>query len=211
MKKKNEIKLNLGSGIHLIEGFINVDISFDLKDLEEGIRRNSGTYANAVIDKGAKFVRGSIAELPFKDNYADYIEAIDSIEHVSFRQIGTAFNELYRVLKPRGTLVMMTTDFNELAALWTKDIAGKPFDFSKYLNLMEVIYGHQIGGEGETHKTPFNLDFMTQLLLVSGFQKKNIEIFMYPTGTTASPVFQTQPWPKGHVARTTMIHVIAKK
>ncbi len=210
---KKSIQLNLGSGIHLIKNFINIDIAFDLKDLEEGIRTKSGTYANAIIDKGAKFVRASISSLPFKDNYADYIEALDSIEHVSFRQIGTAFNEIYRVLKPGGKLAMITTDFNELARLWVRDVADKPFNFKVYLNLMEVIYGHQIGGDGETHRTPFTVDFMKELLLVSGFQKKNIKIFVYPTGTKATPIFKTQtrPWSEDAVMRTTMIHVEAIK
>ena len=208
---KKEIKLNLGCGVHLVKDFINVDIAFDLKDLEEGIRTKQGLYANAVIDEGAKFVRASMVQLPFPDNYADYIESLDSIEHVGFRDISVAIQEMYRVLKPKGKLVLMTVDFNELARLWMNDIVDKPYDANKYINLMQVIYGNQIGGSEECHKTLFNVDFLTHLLVYADFKKENIKIKIYPTGNTELPPFKTQKWDEGHFMRTSMIYLEAIK
>lgn len=208
---KKQIKLNLGCGVYFVKDFINVDKAFERKQLEEGIKTKDGLFMNAKIDKGAEFVRADMTSLPFKDNYADYIETIDAIEHVEFRKVAEAFSEMYRVLKPKGKLVLATTDFNELARLWHETISGQPFDFQRYINLMEVIYGNQIGGDAESHKTAFNVDFLTILLGYAGFKKEGVKITIYPTGTTSHPPIQTQKWPKNAMMRTSMILVEAIK
>ena len=139
-KNKEEIWLNLGSGVSLADGFINVDNFFDRKDLEEGQRTKKGLFANARIKKDTQFIRADICNLPFEDNYADYIECNDVIEHQEMGDVVTALKEMYRVLKPGCKLGLSTTNFDELAKLWTVNVSGNSFktkeDWERLLNFI---------------------------------------------------------------------------
>ena len=186
MKNKKEIWLNLGCGVSLADNFINVDNFMSLKDLKEGARTKKGMFCNARIPKGAKFVKGDMCALPFEDNYADYIECNDAIEHMPQTSVHTALTEMYRVLKPGGKLGLSTTNFDELARLWTQDVTGNPLntpkDFEKYQTLANVIYGHQ-ASLGEYHKVPFNPYLIGYHLQSAGFKLENITITIHPTNS----------------------------
>lgn len=54
----------------------------------------------------SKRVVGSILKMPFKDNSFDYVVSSEVIEHVT--DPDKALKELYRVLKPGGTLALTT-------------------------------------------------------------------------------------------------------
>jgi len=186
MKKKKEIWLNLGSGVSLADDFINVDNFFTLEDLKNGIKTKSGPFMYARVPKGAKFVKADMCALPFEDNYADYVECSDAIEHIGMRMVPTALKEMYRVLKPGGKLGLETTNFDELARLWTDNITGKPLltdqDYKQYLTLSQVIYGHQMS-DGEYHRTPFNPVSLVYHLVNAGFKLENIVLTIYPTSS----------------------------
>lgn len=214
MKK---ISLNLGCGIYLIGGFINVDKFYTLKQLKE----KKGDMCNTVIEKGAKFVQADMCALPFRDNYADYIETMDAVEHITFKKLIPVFSEMYRVLKSGGKLVIVTTNFDQLAELWTEKIAGKSLDNDKimkdYLDLMEVIYGNQ-NHPGEFHTVPFNPYFLGFLLQKVGFKKKDIKMRVYPMGSKcpSRKILKASRFSSNNrkikwVARTDMILVQAKK
>ena len=186
MKKQEPVWLNIGSGVGLADPpFINVDNFFSLEDLKKGKGNKGSPYMNARIPKGVRFVKGDMCDLPFKDNYADYIECNDAIEHVGIYSVEKALREFLRVLKPGGKLAITTTNFNELARLWTAEVTDNLFktqeDINKYMSLAHVIYGNQ-KGPGEYHRVPFNPVFMSYLLLSAGFNLKNLVISIYPTG-----------------------------
>jgi predicted SAM-dependent methyltransferase len=211
-KTKKKVKLNLGCGITVVgDGFINVDKFYTLKQLKEA----KGTFRDAKVARGAKYVQADMLDLPFKDNYADYIETIDVIEHISFRFILKAFMEMYRVLKPGGKLCAVTANFDALARMWTDGIEGMVLDnqpnFDKFYNLMEVIYGNQAYG-GEFHTTPFNPQFSTLLLKQAGFDLTKVKIIIYPIGSDAiGKKIKTQKWGKGCGVRTETILIEAIK
>ncbi|MFQ5788592.1 MAG: methyltransferase domain-containing protein [Thermodesulfobacteriota bacterium] len=168
---KKEVKLNIGCGIRLVKDFINVDKYIRLEDLLHGEKTKQGIYANAKVEEGAEFIQGDILDLPFEDNYADYILCVDVIEHIRMREVPKALSELYRVLKPGGKMTMMTTDFDDLVDIWN-ELRKKPFDVDKYLDVVEIIYGNQAGfGEAELHKSAFNADFLNLSLQTAGFKK----------------------------------------
>ncbi len=182
--------MKLGSGVSLADGFINVDNYFDLKDLEEGQKKKKGHFQKARVTKDTKFVRADICDLPFEDNYADYIECNDVIEHQPMRMVGVFLKEIYRVLKPGCIAGICTTNFDELARLWSINITGNKFetteDWEKYIKLSQVIYGNQ-AGEGEFHKVAFNPFTIAYHLQVAGFKAENIVIHIFPTNSPKRP------------------------
>lgn len=211
--KKQPVCLNLGSGVVLAPPpFINVDKYLKLEDL----KAKKGIYANAVVPKDAQFVQADLCDLPFQDNCADYIESLDTIEHLPFRKTGTAFLEMYRVLKPGGKLCLLTPNFDGIAQLWIEEVKGKPIvtkeDIEKYFDFMQVAFGNQIH-EGEFHKTPFNPFFLGHLLMAVGFKEQNIKMNIYPKHCKDWPPFQTKPKKKfkGQIFRTEYIWVEATK
>ena len=192
-KKETPIWLNIGCGVSLAKPpFINVDNFFDIKDLEYGQKTKKGMYKNARIPKGAMFVRGDMCDLPFDDNYADYIECNDAIEHIPMNLILKALSEMYRVLKPGGKLGLSTTNFDELAKLWNLHIVGRTLstddEKKRYFTLSQVIYGNQ-AGPGEFHKSPFNPFSLGYYLQNAGFKLGDISITIFPTN---SPVRMPQ-------------------
>lgn len=191
-KKKGEIWLNLGCGVSLNENFINVDNYFTLEDLKEGQKTKEGLFKNARVTKDTKFIKADIMHLPFEDNYADYIECNDVIEHQPMNNVLPVLKEIYRVLKPGGKLGLGTTNFDELARLWTTNVTGNllltQLDWERYTKLCQVIYGNQAGlGDGEFHKSAFNPPTIAYYLQNAGFKLKDIIINIFPTNSPNLP------------------------
>ncbi len=198
-----KVKLNLGCCGMIAPGFHNVDLY--LPDEQ----------AKGIIDKmkekdkkNTVFTRAAIQNLPFKDNYADYIETVDMIEHLPFRDIPAAFSEMYRVVKPKGGVCISTTNFDDVVDVWLKESKKltkmmtkgeditKMFDptfsgddwstvSSKSINrAMMVIYGNQFHG-GEIHMNAFTPAIMYAHLRNAGFKDKNIKIVVHKRGSKA--------------------------
>ena len=177
MKK---IKLNLGCGVRALRDFINVDKFIT----EKGIKSHKGFFINSIWEKGAKFVQADILKLPFPNDYADYIEMIEVIEHLRFRDVIPAFKEIRRVMKKGAKLLFTCPNFDGLAIDWLqmKCRMGEQFDPVTYVNVMMSIMGNQVGlDEGEIHKSLFNPQWTNFCLVLSGF--KGGEILIYSKGT----------------------------
>lgn len=201
---KNEILLNIGCGIHLLSGFINIDKYHTLED----IRSQKGIYKNGVVEKGAKFIQADVLALPFPDNHADYIECLDVIEHLPFLDIKRALVEMRRVLKPNCSLVLFTNNFDDVAKMWMDTIAGRDLDAEQYRNVQEIIYGNQ-AGDGEFHKTAFNPAFINYMMQLAGFT--NFKMVLYPQYCKDRPPFRGAVPPADATARNGMIFVEAVK
>ena len=204
MSKRGGIRLNLGCGVVLAPGFINVDKFFTLADL----RRKEGIYGNAEVPDGAHFVQADLADLPFEDGVAEYVESIDCVEHLPFRDLPAAFAEMYRVLRPGGKLALMTSSFDNLARLWLDNMTDgwKP---EAYEELVQLLYGNQLG-PGEFHCNPFNGWIMKHYLEGAGF--RDFKITVYPHNSTERPPIQTQEWgPETLYIRSDMLWVEAVK
>lgn len=187
MKKKDEVWLNLGCGVSLADKpFINIDNSFELEDLVDGINRKDPAYVNARVPKECSFIQTSMTKLPFEDGTVDYIEANDSIEHLSWNEVDVALKEMFRVLKIGGKLAISTLNFDALAKLWTEFVTGnnlsKQEDVDRYVLLAKAIYGNQVH-TGEFHKVPFNPYSIAYRLKEAGFDINKINITIFPTGT----------------------------
>jgi predicted SAM-dependent methyltransferase len=115
------LRLNLGSGAEVLDGFTNVDLYDETAD-----------------------VRADICELPFDDNSVDEIVALQVIEHVPYQKSEQMFSEMYRVLKPECFALVETPDIevvcrkileDGLEDKWIYNLVGqyyRPWDKDRY-------------------------------------------------------------------------------
>ena len=154
---KEIIFLNLGCGSELLKSpFINVDL--------EGKKQ-----------KG--FVKADVRDLPFPDNYADYILAREVLEHIPLLNVMNTLVEWVRVLKPGGRMVITCPNFNLMAL----DFLHTKFNFKEFHDMSRGFYGSQ-RSKYDIHLTPINpefLNYLLQQLPVKG------EIKSYPRGSKA--------------------------
>lgn len=195
-KESKPIKLNLGCGIELQPGFINVDM-IPLKWLKE----KSGLYSKAKV--AGKYVRGDVRKLPFKDNYADYIIASEILEHIPLADVNKTLREWVRVLKPGGKMIITCPDFNAIANDWVREMINAPFDPAVYGDTAQVIYGSQIGA-GEFHKCPITPQFFQYYLGSMGLKEGKIKV--YPKGTPTID-YDGKPAKPNYVYRNGVVHV----
>lgn len=205
------IKLNLGSGVALIGGFINVDMAFS----EEEIRKNvgKGMFKNGFIQEGAKFVQADICDLPFEDNYADYVESVNVFEHITHWNVEKALSETLRVMKPGAKFRLVVPNMDGMALEWLRMATFIKFEPKYYTETMHVMYGNQIGGDLETHRTAFNVRYLEYLLDKVGFHKFNIASYNIHTPANLLPELETNPGSKdkGGYLRNDTIYAEAYK
>ena len=143
------IKLNIGCGRKLKEGYINIDLR--------------KTKPEVVV--------ADIRKLPYKNNTVDEIYANDVFEHVPFNESVDLLTHWVSKLKPRGVLKLQTTDACGLArsmlkqtsvsgieAFIRKTFGGQDYKFNFHFTaghpvLMEH-YLRQAGIKGEITITP---------------------------------------------------------
>lgn len=81
-------------------------------------------------EKGVVVKEGAFERMPFDDSFFDVVLSIDSIEHVASRE--RAINEIKRVLKKEGELVVFTPAYDSLTWLigerFVNLITGNPSD-----------------------------------------------------------------------------------
>ena len=192
-----KIKLNLGSGIHVKRGFINVDLYE-----EHDLRNHTGVCKNSIWEKGAKYIKADIRKLPFKDNYADYIELFEVLEHLPFREVIPTLIEIRRVMKPKAKLLLHTPNFDGLMRDWIEMLLT-PFDAQRYIDVTETVFGNQ-RAMGEFHQCPFNPAFMNYCLTQAGF--KQGKQFNAPRGAPV-PTFGSEKADKTKVMRNDVLFV----
>ena len=93
-------KLNLGSGYHVLDGWLNADVFPPLKKVLK-------------IDATKKY--------PFDDQTFDYIFSQHMIEHVSYAQGQQMLKECFRILKDGGKIRISTPDLLFLISLYQSE------------------------------------------------------------------------------------------
>src|SRR4051812_42175659 len=78
----------------------------DAIDLDPQRVRNARTYHNV---SNVEYRLGNAEELPYADNTYDKVVSVCALEH--FHRPDTAIGEAYRVLKPKGRLVLHVDSF----------------------------------------------------------------------------------------------------
>ncbi len=99
--------------------------------------------------------------LPYDDNFFDVIYSKSVIEHFHYPE--KVISEIFRVLKPKGQVITLTPD-------WT--------------------YVYKTFYEDYTHRTPFTMTSLRDILLIHGFEQVQVEEFLQ------LPVVWKLPWVK---------------
>lgn len=199
-------KLNLGCGVWLRKGYINVDNYFTLEDL----KGKKGQFLNAKIDKGAEFLQADVRKLPLPSDFAEHVEMHQTLEHINMHQIVDTLKEVRRVMKPGAKLIIDVPFFTGLAIDWLEMVSSQEFDPAKYYDVAETIFGNQYAdSHGEVHKTPFTPQFMNFCLYNAGFEKG--EMVIIPKGAKVPAIGELAKADKKSVTRNALLVVEAVK
>lgn len=150
MPLPDNVKLNLGCGNDVRDGFINIDLFSD----------------------NPKVVFGDIRKLDLADEVADYILASDVLEHFSHRETDNILSEWNRVLKTDGTLDLRLPNIRlQIEAYqrgdWNADVASY------------MIFGGQTN-PGDYHCIGFDEKTISAHLDKAGFIVESIENQDFP-------------------------------
>jgi SAM-dependent methyltransferase len=119
----SDIKLNLGCGDKIIDGYINVDV----------VQERSGRQPDIVCD---------IRKLQvFQDNYCDEILSVHVIEHFWRWEVEPILKEWMRVLKPGGKIILECPNLKSACEEFIKnpDLGSLPGPEGQ--RTMWVLYG----------------------------------------------------------------------
>jgi len=155
----NDIKLNLGCGNDLREGYINCDV-----------REIKGVNLCFDLEEHA---------LPFQDGIISEIVLRDALEHINWRKTEWLLNECYRVLKPNGKIYIQTPD---LEAIAKKVILNPDFKYGELSGFKAIsywVYG-ALDYKENLHKSGFTIPTLKQLLESLGF---TVDCIMNDGGT----------------------------
>lgn len=105
------------------------------------------------------------AELPIASDEWDGVFSKFAIEHISWRKVGGFIAELYRILKPGGTVVVVTANA-EAQMRWALGRSGEDWDE----RVSQCLGGDQDYPEN-THKVFFNPAYIARLFRAAGFDR----------------------------------------
>ena len=110
------MKLNLGCGAEVVDGWVNVDYSL-------GARLAKVPVVNAVVKTTGIFeirwnpqifIHDLTTRFPWQDNTADVVYTSHTLEHMSLSDGTTFLHECVRVLKPGGILRIIVPDLRPI-------------------------------------------------------------------------------------------------
>ena len=185
------IKLNIGCGGNPLKDYINID-----QDSLEQIKKR---YPEKKFEDDLILKNYDIFNLPLDDSSVDEIKSDSLIEHLTFIQEKSFFNEIKRVIKVGGRLEVSTPDFEMTVKQWLaakddwKDFFRDDDEairqnhwFGNYTNkpnnrwgyLLAAIFGSQ-NGEGQFHKNCYTEKKLIAICKKIGIKIVNIERFQW--------------------------------
>ncbi len=154
------LKLHLGCGYKILDGYVNIDLYSPAADLKMDI-----------VDLSC-----------FKDSSVDEIYLNAVFEHLYVFEQMKALAEWWRVLKPGGKLVMRSIpDFDEIARAYISAAPGNDglrFDIEEVSRYTHGAYGRD-NRLGQIHKDVFTKPKMRKLLERVGFKVISMENVCY--------------------------------
>jgi SAM-dependent methyltransferase len=149
------VKLNLGCGLDVREGYINIDV----RKVHPKI---------LVLDLEKELLK------PFPDNSAEEIIAKDFVEHLSWRVVEDFLKDCFRVLKSGGRMYIQVPDLEAIAKKVILDPNFKYGELEGWKAISFWVYGGQEYPEN-THRAGFTIPTLKKLLESIGFIVERIE------------------------------------
>lgn len=134
-KNANPRLLQVGGGHYTLPGWINGDLI------------------------GGEIYLNATAPLPFADESIDRVFAEHFIEHITYEAAEGFLSEVFRVMKPGGTLRLATPDLEKLCALYRGD--------NEFVDMQTVIDRHS---KNHSRKVPTSAHFMNDIFRLWGHQ-----------------------------------------
>jgi predicted SAM-dependent methyltransferase len=152
------MKLNIGCGLNILDGYVNVD----------KIKTTPDTVVKDILN------------LDYPDDSAEEIYVRHVIEHFFEADIKTLLKSCHRMLQPGGKLVIETPDFERIVEAWTKGILSKEL-------LNKVLFGFAASANTRErelhmmHKFVFDEALLASFLVEQGFTVESVEKGVRPS------------------------------
>jgi len=190
---KNElVKLNLGSGLRVKQGWINIDASPNAlisawpKFILKISYRISGAKHNFSFEQYYDILRNNrfichnlIFGIPFINNCADYIFCSHLLEHLTQQQGIILIKEIYRVLKEKGTVRIVVPDLAHAIDLYCSG--------EKEAALKRFYNDEKNHNEFTRHKYMYDYEILESILTDTGFTE--VTRCQYQQGKTPDIAF----------------------
>jgi len=136
------LRLNLGSGEDRREGYTHVDLRPDCAD-----------------------VLGDVRALPFGENSADHILALDILEHLPPSASLSTLRHWHDILEPGGRLTLRVPNLFQLARFIVEG-------YMVEAAIINIMGGHRWGPEGawDCHHANWTPVLLGELLAAAGFE-----------------------------------------
>jgi len=184
---KDRLCLNLGCGLAVAKGWINIDGSLNAlaapwpEFVHKILYRFSGAnryYTEAEYCRllgGHDFLHHDLAYgIRFYDNTVDFVYSSHFLEHLFRKDALALLKESYRVLKPGGTVRVCIPDLQYAISLYT---SGK-----KEKMLQDYFFVEDLESSLARHKYMYDLELLEAALRDAGFT--GIEKLKYREGKT---------------------------
>jgi SAM-dependent methyltransferase len=183
----NLVSINLGCGLAVAKGWINVDGS--LNALIAGMPKFFHTVAYRLTGANRYYSKNEYCRLlgdhhfihhdlaygvPFEDGVVDFIYSSHFLEHLFYKDAQHLINECHRVLKPNGTIRISVPDLEYAVKLYH---SGK-----KHEMLQNYFFVEDDASNYARHKYMYDFGLLSESLSLAGFQ--NIRRCEYQEGLT---------------------------
>lgn len=166
-------KVNLGSGLSVAPGWINLDGSLNalLSGWPKPVLKRLYAYSDSRqwyssdqylhILKSHRFVFHRLEYgLPFEDNAVDYIYSSHMLEHVFREEARTLLKDVHRVLKKGGWIRLAVPDLATAINL---------YQTGQKLKALDYFFTPSSSGAMNCHRYMYDLELLRQLLESAGF------------------------------------------
>lgn len=142
--------------------FISI-LSDDVDSIGVDVTNVQVEYARSKYERrGKRFSVIAPGILPFRQDSFDIVTLLELVEHISAREAELLLGEVFRVLRPRGKVVLTTPNY---ASLWP---------------VLEILV-NRFGGVAYTHQhiTKYVRSSLRALIIQAGFQDVSVETCLF--------------------------------